>query len=54
MMDGQKLSSFRWLMVIIRVDSDGSVATRDQDWHSESAVVDFGQPVEVMIDKQYQ
>ena len=54
MMDGQKLSSLDKLIVRVRVDSDGNVATRDQDWHGESAVVDFGQPVEVMIDKQYQ
>ena len=54
MMDGQKLSALDKLIVRVRVDSDGNVATRDQDWHGESQVVDFGQPVEVTINNQYQ
>ncbi|MEF1308846.1 c-type cytochrome biogenesis protein CcmI [Vibrio mytili] len=54
MMQGQKLSSLEQLIVRVRVDTDGNVATRDHDWHGESGVVDFGQPVEVTIDKQYQ
>jgi cytochrome c-type biogenesis protein CcmI len=53
MMQGQKLSSLEKLLVRVRVDSDGNVATRDHDWHGESGVVDFGQPVEVIINKQY-
>ncbi|MCQ4504597.1 c-type cytochrome biogenesis protein CcmI, partial [Vibrio parahaemolyticus] len=48
------LSSLEKLIVRVRVDSDGKVATRDQDWHGESVVVEFGQPVAVTIDKQYQ
>ncbi|EXF67810.1 cytochrome c-type biogenesis protein CcmI, partial [Vibrio parahaemolyticus AQ3810] len=54
MMQGQKLSSLEKLIVRVRADSDGNVATRDQDWHGESDVVEFGQPVAVTIDKQYQ
>ncbi|MGY0613987.1 c-type cytochrome biogenesis protein CcmI [Vibrio sp. FJH11] len=53
MLQGQKLSSLDKLMVRVRVDSDGNVATRDHDWHGESGVVELGQPVEVNIDKQY-
>ncbi|OXE28299.1 c-type cytochrome biogenesis protein CcmI, partial [Vibrio parahaemolyticus] len=51
MMQGQKLSSLEKLIVRVRADSDGNVATRDQDWHGESDVVEFGQPVAVTIDK---
>ncbi|EHH1050258.1 c-type cytochrome biogenesis protein CcmI [Vibrio parahaemolyticus] len=54
MMQGQKLSSLEKLIVRVRADSDGNVATRDQDWHGESDVVEFGQPVAVTIEKQYQ
>lgn len=53
MQGGQKLSSLDKLIVRVRVDSDGNVATRDQDWHGESDVVEFGTPVEVTIDQQY-
>lgn len=53
MLQGQKLSSLEQLLVRARVDSDGNVATRDHDWHGESGVVEFGQPVEVTINKQY-
>nr|WP_319555107.1 c-type cytochrome biogenesis protein CcmI [uncultured Vibrio sp.] len=53
MMQGSKLSSLDKLMVRVRVDSDGNVATRDHDWHGESGVVEFGQPVEVIINKQF-
>ncbi len=53
MMQGSKLSSLDKLLVRVRVDSDGNVATRDHDWHGESRVVEFGQPVEVTINQQY-
>ncbi|AEX22760.1 MULTISPECIES: c-type cytochrome biogenesis protein CcmI [Vibrio] len=53
MMQGSKLSSLDKLLVRVRVDSDGNVATRDHDWHGESGVVEFGQPVEVIINKQF-
>ncbi len=53
MMQGSKLSALDKLLVRVRVDSDGNVATRDHDWHGESSVVDFGQPVEVTINQQY-
>ncbi len=53
MMQGQKLSSLEKLIVRARVDTDGNVATRDHDWHGESGVVEFGQPVEVIINKKY-
>ncbi len=53
MMQGSKLSSLDKLLVRVRIDSDGNVATRDHDWHGESSVVEFGQPVEVTINQQY-
>jgi cytochrome c-type biogenesis protein CcmI len=53
MMQGSKLSSLDKLLVRVRVDSDGNVATRDHDWHGESGVVELGQPVEVIINKQF-
>nr|WP_321282098.1 c-type cytochrome biogenesis protein CcmI [uncultured Vibrio sp.] len=53
MMQGSKLSSLDKLLVRVRVDSDGNVATRDHDWHGESGVVAFGQPVEVIINKKF-
>jgi cytochrome c-type biogenesis protein CcmI len=53
MMAERKLSSLESLMVRARIDSDGNVATRDGDWFGESEAVKIGEPVEVVIDKQY-
>ncbi|MCG9682837.1 c-type cytochrome biogenesis protein CcmI [Vibrio sp. Isolate23] len=54
MLQDRKLSSLESLMVRVRLDSDGNVATKQGDWFGESEAVKMGQPVEVIIDKQYQ
>lgn len=53
MMQGRKLSSLSSLMVRVRLDTDGNVSTKDGDWFGESQVVSLGEPVNVVIDKQY-
>jgi cytochrome c-type biogenesis protein CcmH/NrfG len=53
MMQGQKLSDLEQLIVRVRIDSDGNVATREQDWHGESAIIALGEPVAVTISSQY-
>ncbi|WGY47506.1 MULTISPECIES: c-type cytochrome biogenesis protein CcmI [unclassified Vibrio] len=53
MIQGRKLSDLDSLMVRVRVDRDGNVATKQGDWFGESEAVNLGQPVEVVIDKQY-
>lgn len=53
MLAERKLSSLESLMVRVRIDSDGNVATKDGDWFGESEAVKMGQPVEVMINSQY-
>lgn len=53
MIQGRKLSDLDSLMVRVRVDRDGNVATKQGDWFGESGAVNLGQPVEVVIDKQY-
>lgn len=53
MLQERKLSSLEALMVRVRIDSDGNVATKDGDWFGESEAVKMGEPVEVMIDSQY-
>lgn len=53
MLEGRKLSSLESLMVRVRIDSDGNVATKQGDWFGESEAVRIGEPVEVMIDSQY-
>ncbi len=53
MLEGRKLSSLESLMVRVRIDSDGNVATKQGDWFGESEAVRMGEPVEVMIDSQY-
>ncbi|AIW18221.1 c-type cytochrome biogenesis protein CcmI [Vibrio coralliilyticus] len=54
MLQDRKLSSLESLMVRVRLDSDGNVATKQGDWFGESEAVKMGEPVEVIIDKQYQ
>ncbi|NOH23401.1 c-type cytochrome biogenesis protein CcmI [Vibrio europaeus] len=53
MIEDRKLSSLESLMVRVRIDSDGNVATKQGDWFGESEAVRIGEPVEVMIDSQY-
>ncbi|MFA0142144.1 c-type cytochrome biogenesis protein CcmI [Vibrio kanaloae] len=53
MLEGQKLSSLKTLMVRARLDTDGNVSTRDGDWYGESEVVELGAPVTIDINKQY-
>ncbi|KLN63026.1 c-type cytochrome biogenesis protein CcmI [Vibrio sp. VPAP30] len=53
MLEDRKLSSLESLMVRVRIDSDGNVATKQGDWFGESEAVRMGEPVEVIIDSQY-
>lgn len=53
MLQDRKLSSLESLMVRVRIDSDGNVATKQGDWFGESEAVKMGEPVEVMINNQY-
>ncbi|QKE34802.1 c-type cytochrome biogenesis protein CcmI [Vibrio fluvialis] len=53
MMQGRKLSDLSTLIVRVRIDTDGNVSTKDGDWFGESQPVNLGEPVEVVINKQY-
>ncbi|GAA5646580.1 MULTISPECIES: c-type cytochrome biogenesis protein CcmI [Vibrio] len=53
MVQGRKLSDLDNIMVRVRIDEDGNVATRDGDWYGESQAVKLGEPVAVEINKQY-
>lgn len=53
MMQGRKLSQLEEYIVRVRLDSDGNVATKDGDWFGESETAKMGEPVEVIVDKQY-
>ncbi|MGD8170022.1 c-type cytochrome biogenesis protein CcmI [Vibrio sp. TRT 21S02] len=53
MMQGSKLSDLEELMVRVRIDNDGNVATREGDWFGESEAVKLGEPVEVIINNRY-
>ncbi|MCG3730420.1 c-type cytochrome biogenesis protein CcmI [Vibrio cincinnatiensis] len=53
MLQGRDLSDLETLIVRARLDSDGNVATREEDWFGESAVVELGEHVELTIDTQY-
>lgn len=53
MLQDRKLSSLESLLVRVRLDKDGNVATKQEDWFGESEVVKMGQPVSVTIDRQY-
>jgi hypothetical protein len=53
MMQGRRLSDLQQLIVRVRIDSDGNVATRDGDWFGESQVVELGSEVKVEINKQF-
>ncbi|RSD31990.1 c-type cytochrome biogenesis protein CcmI [Vibrio pectenicida] len=54
MLQNRKLSSLESLMVRVRLDKDGNVATKQGDWFGESEAVKMGQSVSVTIDKIYQ
>lgn len=54
MMEGSKLSSLESYMVRVRIDADGNVATKTGDWYAESNTMKAGEPVNVVLDKQYQ
>ncbi|NLS13261.1 c-type cytochrome biogenesis protein CcmI [Vibrio sp. SM6] len=53
MMEGQKLSSLKSFIIRARIDTDGNVATREGDWYGESDVTEQGEPVKLLINKQY-
>ncbi|MGY3570308.1 c-type cytochrome biogenesis protein CcmI [Vibrio paucivorans] len=53
MVQGRKLSDLEELIVRVRIDTDGNVATKDGDWYGDSDVIKLGEAVEVMINKQY-
>ncbi len=53
MMQGRKLSQLDSLMVRVRIDTDGNVATKDGDWFGESEPVDIGSAVNVEINQQF-
>lgn len=54
MLQNRKLSSLESLMVRVRLDKDGNVATKQGDWFGESEAVKMGQSVSVTIDNIYQ
>lgn len=53
MIKSRKLSSLSDIMVKARIDSDGDVATQDNDWHGESEPIRLGDDVSIDIDKKY-
>lgn len=53
MIQGRKLSDLDTLMVRVRIDRDGNVATKKGDWFGESEPVKLGQSLDVVIDNQY-
>ncbi|MGL4829147.1 MAG: c-type cytochrome biogenesis protein CcmI [Vibrio sp.] len=54
MMQGSKLSSLESYVVRVRIDNDGNVATKTGDWYAESPAMKAGEPVDVVLDKQYE
>ncbi|OEF04946.1 c-type cytochrome biogenesis protein CcmI [Vibrio genomosp. F10] len=53
MMPGRNLSDLESYIVRVRIDTDGNVSTREGDWYGESQVAQFGESVDVVIDKRY-
>ncbi|OEF23678.1 c-type cytochrome biogenesis protein CcmI [Vibrio rumoiensis] len=53
MIESRKLSSLSDIMVRARIDTDGNVSTRDNDWHGESLPIHLGDDAVVSIDKKY-
>ncbi|EEW07137.1 c-type cytochrome biogenesis protein CcmI [Vibrio mimicus] len=54
MMQGSKLSGLESYVVRVRIDTDGNVATKTGDWYAESPTMKAGEPVDVVLDKQYE
>ncbi|EEY44549.1 c-type cytochrome biogenesis protein CcmI [Vibrio mimicus] len=54
MVQGSKLSSLESYVVRVRIDTDGNVATKTGDWYAESPTMKAGEPVDVVLDKQYE
>lgn len=53
MIQGRKISDLESLIVKARIDTDGNVSTKKGDWYGESEVVKLGQPINILIDKQF-
>ncbi len=53
MMQGRKLSDLDSLLVRVRIDTDGNVATKDGDWFGESQPAEIGSAVNVEINQQF-
>ncbi|MGO2419965.1 c-type cytochrome biogenesis protein CcmI [Vibrio casei] len=53
MIESRKLSSLSDIMVRARIDTDGNVSTRDNDWHGESLPIRLGDDVAISINKKY-
>ncbi|WP_295895859.1 c-type cytochrome biogenesis protein CcmI [uncultured Vibrio sp.] len=53
MIEGRNFSDLESFIVRVRIDSDGNVSTKEGDWHGESAVVQMGDAVNVVIDQQF-
>ncbi len=53
MMQGRKLSDLDSLLVRVRIDTDGNVATKDGDWFGESQPAEIGSTVNVEINQQF-
>jgi len=53
MIESRKLSDLESLIVRVRIDSDGNVATKQGDWFGESKPVEIGTKVNVEINKQF-
>ncbi|MCL9781816.1 c-type cytochrome biogenesis protein CcmI [Vibrio sp. S4M6] len=53
MIQGRKISDLSAVIVKARIDTDGNVSTKKGDWYGESSVVKLGQPINIIIDKQF-
>ncbi|WP_413284856.1 c-type cytochrome biogenesis protein CcmI [Vibrio sp. MA40-2] len=53
MLEGQSIAQLETLMVKARIDQDGDVSTKDNDWYGESQAVKLGDQVAITINKQY-
>ena len=53
MLEGQSITQLGTLIVKARIDQDGDVSTKDNDWYGESQAVKLGDQVAITINKQY-
>ncbi|MCG3746373.1 c-type cytochrome biogenesis protein CcmI [Vibrio cincinnatiensis] len=53
MLQGSQLSDLERLIIRARLDSDGNVATREDDWFGESAEGGLGDHIDVIIDTPF-